>query len=216
MAVASSPKRALVAVDPRALELAAAVLIGRLSRGRQARLRVAWLRAAVPEALPSPKRRVDFGAVVPPAKRGWSAVTVGWLRELARGEREEEAEAVGAAEAMEAPAEAAVAVVPPATALVVPTWTAADLKVAGMALPEGEVALYGGNVQWVLALPGEPGPPERRAPKMGMASVAECSRCGSMYPRRNGCFCRFGIAPRDGPVVEARAKNGLLVEKLYY
>ena len=78
------------------------------------------------------------------------------------------------------------------------------------------MAPYGGNVQWVLALPVEPGPPERRAPKMGMASVAECFRCGSIYPRRNGCFCRFGIAPRDGPVVEARAKNGLLVEKLYY
>ena len=76
------------------------------------------------------------------------------------------------------------------------------------------MAPYGGNVQWVLALPGEPGPPERRAPKMGMASVAECSRCGSMYPKRNGCFCRFGIAPRDGPVVEARAKNGLPQEKL--
>ena len=53
-----------------------------------------------------------------------------------------------------------------------------------MVLQEGEdVAPRGANVQWMLALPEELGPPERRAPNMGIASVAECSRSGSMYPR---------------------------------
>ena len=75
----------------------------------------------------------------------------------------------------------------------------AFLCVAGMALQEGEVAPYGGNVQWVLALPGEPGPPERHAPKMGMASVAECSRCGmNLAQRRVGEHCdRRTISPNS-------------------
>ena len=72
----------------------------------------------------------------------------------------------------------------------VPTWTAADLKAAGLARVP-----MGAGVAWVLALPGEPAPPERRAPQSGLQSMGKCARCGGMYVRRRGCFCRFGMAP---------------------
>ena len=81
-----------------------------------ARRHVARLRAAVPPPLESGavapsaakgKRRVDFCAPVPASKRVWvvTGIGAGWLRELARGEREaREAGAVAAAAKAEAAA----------------------------------------------------------------------------------------------------------------
>jgi len=86
-----------------------------------ARRHVARLRAAVPPPLESGavapsaakgKRRVDFSAPVPPSKKAWvvTGIGAGWLRELARGEREaREAGAVAAAKAEAAAAEEAAA-----------------------------------------------------------------------------------------------------------
>ena len=89
-----------------------------LARRHVARLRH---RAAVPPPLESGavapsaakgKRRVDFSAPVPPSKKAWvvTGIGAGWLRELARGEREaREAGAVAAAKAEAAAAEEAAA-----------------------------------------------------------------------------------------------------------
>jgi len=98
-----------------AAEVAAAA-VEAAARRWLARRHVARLRAAVPPPLESGavapsaakgKRRVDFCAPVPASKRVWvvTGIGAGWLRELARGEREaREAGAVAAAAKAEAAA----------------------------------------------------------------------------------------------------------------
>ena len=106
---------------------------------------MARLRAAVPPPLESGavapsaakgKRRVDFSAPVPASKRVWvvTGIGAGWLRELARGEREaREAGAVAAAKAGAAAAEPSAG--GRAVAVPSPTRLGTSSFVAGVAAP---------------------------------------------------------------------------------
>ena len=129
----------------------AAAAVEAAARRWLARRHVARLRAAVPPPLESGavapsaakgKRRVDFSAPVPPSKKAWvvTGIGAGWLRELARGEREaREAGAVAAAKAEAAAAEEAAAEEEAVAAAAV----AAAVRGGG---PEAEGELRGGDV----------------------------------------------------------------------